>query len=711
RALLPASLLAGAAVEGWADLWETRASARRGATLDKGRPGGVSPQGWVGVVSVALVVAGLVVPVWPQTFPPKGMCAAEGRPDLEDLYARELDGWIGMDPESSYFPIWVEEHPTDIALAEAFVAGQLPARFDTTTLPAGAEVVAASYHPLRAMVTIRSPEGFRARWLGLYFPGWRVRIDGDRVPIMAEDDSGLMTFLVPAGTHEIDVRFGGATPARTIGVVATGIGALVAVGAAVALRRRRVGARERDAALESSVSDRLQGVLFALAVALTLARFVIPATTPSPLQRSRLADGDPPEVATSSVHHFEGGLSLLGMTLPSGPVAGDEEFPVALLWQARSTPGEDYVTSVVLRGEDGQTWSPAGTARPREYETAPATSAWPPGAYVYDAHMVMALPGTPPGSYEIVVTAFDRDTQVPLSVLDGAGTPVGPDLVLGHVVVGLPQEPAPLAALASAPLPAPARCGALGLWEMTADRAMAAPGNVVAIRWVWEALASPTAPERATVRLLDPEGREVRQWALPPATTWWSTDAWEAGERWIGRHVLRLPGDLESGVHRLTVHLDGCEAPLAHVDLAIQAPTRAWSVPEGFEEVDVLYGGRIGLVGYTITPTSPEAGDTVEVGLAWQARAPVDQAYRVFLHLVDDEGRRVDQSDGEPVNWARPMTGWAAGEVVVETRTVALPPDATGVYHLRVGLYLPGEPALSTSEGDAAPVLATLRVE
>ena len=107
-----------------------------------------------------------------------------------------------MDPEQSYFPVWVEDHPSDTELAAAFAAGHLPERLDADALPDGTEVMSADYRILGASIRLNSPEAFRARWKGLYFPGWSLRIDGQPAPIAPENNTGLITFEVPAGEHD-----------------------------------------------------------------------------------------------------------------------------------------------------------------------------------------------------------------------------------------------------------------------------------------------------------------------------------------------------------------------------------------------------------------------------------------------------------------------------------------------------------------------------
>jgi hypothetical protein len=88
--------------------------------------------------------------------------------------------------------------------------------------------------------------------------------------------------------------------------------------------------------------------------------------------------------------------------------------------------------------------------------------------------------------------------------------------------------------------------------------------------------------------------------------------------------------------------------------------------------------------------------------LVWQAAADMDTPYHVFVHLVDENGRILSQSDGQPVNWTRPTTGWTAGEYVVDPHTLTVPPEtAVSTLQLRVGLYNPQTGTrLLTPEGD-----------
>ena len=468
---------------------------------------------------------------WPDTYPPKGMCSAGRYPTLADLYAREEDGWMGMDPESSYFPIWVETHPSDTGLASDFADGHLPERMDMDSLPAGAKVVRSEYRPLASAVAIDTPVGFRARWLGLYFPGWRVQIDGVDVPVAPENDTGLITFAVPAGEHLVTVYFG-STPIRDLGAALSLVGVALSLGWALwgpGRRRRRPvqGAPPAQGPQQTATGThafrRARGFSGGGASGDRRGAGRRPSHCGGhrSFPRAAVAVGEwrAAEVSRAMDVSFSGGLRLVGMTFDIRTMAADGELPVDLLWAADAKPSADYVTTVLLRDADGRTWSPAGTERPRGYEQPISTSAWQPGNYAYDPHLVTTLPGTPPGTYDVVVAVFDVNTLQPASALDGERQPLGPDLVAGTVEVTPPSQRASLAALGVPTSAVLTRCGEIGLWSMSLDRHTGVPGDVVAITWVWEALGTPAKNLAAIVTIEDRDGTVARSWTLPRSPT------------------------------------------------------------------------------------------------------------------------------------------------------------------------------------------------
>ena len=172
-----------------------------------------------------------------------------------------------------------------------------------------------------------------------------------------------------------------------------------------------------------------------------------------------------------------------------------------------------------------------------------------------------------------------------------------------------------------------------------------------------------------------------------------------------------LPASLTGGRYRFSLG----DFPLG--ELTVIAPERTFTQPELVQSIDAAFTTADGtpvatLAGVALDPATipcapaPEA--TCSLPLVWRADGEASVGYHAFVHLVDETGNILAQSDAVPAGWTRPTTGWLPGEYVVDVHTLNLPnalPD--GPLTLRVGLYDPvtGE-RLSASGADA--VLITL---
>jgi hypothetical protein len=133
---------------------------------------------------------------------------------------------------------------------------------------------------------------------------------------------------------------------------------------------------------------------------------------------------------------------------------------------------------------------------------------------------------------------------------------------------------------------------------------------------------------------------------------------------------------------------------------------RAFTVPEMDHVLDADFGDNLALVGYSVEPEQPSAGQLLTVTLVWQAGATPARDATVFVHLQDADGRLVAQHDGPPAEGRRPVTGWLPGEVIVDRHGIALPVDLpAGTYQLGAGLYDPetGERWLARQGGAVLP--------
>ena len=99
------------------------------------------------------------------------------------------------------------------------------------------------------------------------------------------------------------------------------------------------------------------------------------------------------------------------------------------------------------------------------------------------------------------------------------------------------------------------------------------------------------------------------------------------------------------------------------------------------------FGSGVGLLGYSL-PESIPAGGARPVTLFWQATDRIRDDYTVFLHVVDDRGRRWGQDDRRPNQGGYPTVAWDKGDVIIDQYWPALDPCAPAVpMNLLAGLY------------------------
>ncbi len=702
RAALPVALLAGASAYYPMTLLQDSDAERLASHLSHFLPL---------IIAVTLVLSAL-----PSTYPPQGYCPQSPHPTIHDVFAYEhQSGLVGVDPEGSYFPVWIEQRPEQSPLEDQYDSiGSRPRRFDEAALPEGAEVLEADYGPNRARVVVESPEPFQARYLSFYFPGWRARVDGERTTITPSDPQGLITFDVPAGRHTIQIRFG-ETPLR---LVADGVSALALLALVLSTilstrsnsEHRGWGTSRERAWLgpdcrEWTGFSGLAGFLLAAALLLILKLAVVDRISTLFRHPELQPGGTLPRIEHPMGQSYADGLHLIGYGQSAGQMPADGTLRVDLYWTVRKQPTRRYQTVVHLVGPDGFRWSRDDSFRPRDYQDAPPTYAWTPDRYALDSQEVEPLPGTPPGRYDVVLTVFDRETLAPLSVLNEQGQPAAPDLTLGQVTLTRPRRPVVLPEDERLDLP----LMTFTLLTADFDREKAAPGDAVYLTLMWRAdddshRSTSSHGERSLV-LLKPDGTEAATYKLPPPVS-----SWKEGDVWRSQHRLSLPAALETGVYTWTVEWSSSSSyPIG--ELAVEAPDRAFTPPPVDIETNVRLDNVATLVGADlIAETSPmKPGTTLTVTLVWRADAETDISYRVFLHLVGPDGALVAQSDGVPGGWTRPTTGWLGGEIITDVRVLDIPADAsTGDdrrYVLYAGLYTSEGGRLSTADGaDAIPV-------
>ncbi|MGD9002022.1 MAG: 6-pyruvoyl-tetrahydropterin synthase-related protein, partial [Anaerolineae bacterium] len=565
-----------------------------------------------------LAVAAIIVAALPSTYPPAGYCPQAPQPTIQDVHSYEhRSGLVGVDPVGAYFPVWVKERPQESPLEDQYSAEGLVERFDEAALPDGAKVLETEYGPNRAQLLVESPQSFHARYLSFYFPGWRAWVDGKRVEVTHSDPEGLIRFEVPAGRHSIRVRFG-ETPLRRI-ADAISAASLPALIVAIVF-----GSTSETSPRAARLESGTVGALLLIAGLLLMIKLLVVDRMETPVRRARLrADNTLPGVEHPLSQAYADGLTLIGYDQSAQTMPSDGTLRVDLYWTARHHPTRRYQTVVHLVGPDGLRWSPKDSFRPTDYEDAPPTTAWPPGRYALDSHEVIPLTGTPPGLYDVVLTVFDRSALTPLSVLNEVGQPAAPEFVLGQVELTAPRCTADPGAFDMRHR-LDRRLGPLTLLGVNFSRGEAAPGDPILVSFFWRSESQPLTNLELELTLLSPDGSQVVDYELTPATAWHPTAAWQSGDIWRGQHLIHLPADLDGAEYRWQLSLLPIQRSTGLPTVVkIDAPEHTFTPPPVDNELDVQVGDVATLVGASFEPAPLRIrpGETFTTTLVWRAES------------------------------------------------------------------------------------------
>ena len=94
------------------------------------------------------------------------------------------------------------------------------------------------------------------------------------------------------------------------------------------------------------------------------------------------------------------------------------------------------------------------------------------------------------------------------------------------------------------------------------------------------------------------------------------------------------------------------------------------------------------LDGYTLSTPQVQPGDILQLDLFWRTDAPLSERYKVFVHVLDQNGQIVAQTDREPGGGQKPTTNWETNEQIVDRYGVLIPEDTPpGTYAIEIGLY------------------------
>ncbi|MGQ9585101.1 MAG: glycosyltransferase family 39 protein [Anaerolineae bacterium] len=387
---------------------------------------------------------------------------------------------------------------------------------------------------------------------------------------------------------------------------------------------------------------------------------------------------------------FGGVLQFLGFDQP-------EPGRIVAYWQALQPIPSDYKVSLRLTDAEGLEWGRLDR-RPGAY-TYP-TFRWEPGKVALGDYALPALPGTPPGLYQLRLGVYSESEPEGLDVLDPGGAPAGKQAHVGPVEVGLPQKSPTLEDLqvpVLAPeglVPGEVRWLGYGL-EPRQGRA----GEYLHLTLFW-AIGEAPEPGLSVQVAWQRDGHTLAVGELPLAGEGRDPADWPVGFPFRTQHRLRIPLDAEEGPVQLQAGVARhgtllSAEPLKLGTVEILPTERDFRMPQPQVPVQARFGEGILLLGADLPLQALAPGASFEVILYWQAEATTDRSYTAFVHLLDAEGKVVAQVNQVPAFGNRPTHTWLPGEVLRERYTLTLPADAgPGTYRLEVGWYDAARPSL-----------------
>ncbi len=187
------------------------------------------------------------------------------------------------------------------------------------------------------------------------------------------------------------------------------------------------------------------------------------------------------------------------------------------------------------------------------------------------------------------------------------------------------------------------------------------------------------------------------------------TSQWQPGEIYGEIIGFWLPRDLpqeRSLEVRLGVYLaegDGAQPPLILPVAATSLPDQPTSIalgrlaivdsgligsrPEGFDQMNIPFGGQIALAGFQM-PAEAAPGATITLDFNWLGLTEMTTAYTQFVHLIAPDGSLVDQADTQPHGNTFVTSTWPPDYPIHDRISLTLP-DAPGTYTVYTGWYHP----------------------
>lgn len=395
---------------------------------------------------------------------------------------------------------------------------------------------------------------------------------------------------------------------------------------------------------------------------------------------------------------IEGGMTLLDAWVePVGNATG--AVSVMLNWRIDTPPPHRVQGALRLLGRDGALLSQQSIQLIDPNGRPP--DAWRGGAPIVTVHTLSIPEGTPPLPQVVTLELFVQNENGLLTTVPFLTPNPQSELYLGETRLQRTTNISPLQPQPVPHLDATIHIDpALELVGYRLDRSVLLAGQSLLIDLLWRAAQEELPLLEPAVELVGDRGVET---VVPESFVLQHhpTTQWEAGELVWERRAVVVPASA-AGETSIVLRLGDVSVTLGTVQ--VEATKRVFTEPPVETKIDVTLGDFARLVGVDIGERT-EAG--VPLRLVWRAVGESTLSYKLFLHLLGDDGRIVGQVDAYPQDGQRPTSGWVKDEYLVETFIVPFnDPAFSGEYRIAVGFYEPTSGVrLLTATGSDAIIL------
>ena len=359
----------------------------------------------VGIIVLALMIVALPgLPIEPMYLPEHEEPLTEGTVNfatmaeydyLTGLWTRLWGGpWL-----LEYLPVWVEEDRGELFLP-VDKGPVTPQDLRSEDVP---RISLGSQGPLTRQLSVKTAEPMKLSFHSFYFPNWRTYVDGHQETAYPSGKLGLLTVDIPAGEHEVLVRFED-TQAERAGTIISLLSLLGVLAVLILTRQWR---------------PLLVSVAFLLLVTSLTVLHVRSSPSiqqPVPLE-ANLSDQ----------------IKLLGYHVDGSSYQPGDTITATLYWLALQDMDQNYKVFVHLTDEQ-ETRLVSQSDRWPVYNFSPTTR-WEPGEIIWDRHEIQIPPDEGPGTYRLSTGAYLLETMQNLAVLDEDGNPQGISIPLTTIAV------------------------------------------------------------------------------------------------------------------------------------------------------------------------------------------------------------------------------------------------------------------------------------